>query len=152
VKPTKPGLKKAKRIIRADMPDAEKATYDILDVLRERGWLKEIEARCASMHVSVTAVAGRTRYKSVARARSEVWRWLYVEQRLSYPEIGAIFGRDHTTIMSAVHGCEQREGAEVERVAAWLEAESVSDEDPRSFVDVVDRSKMAEQIRKGDWR
>jgi hypothetical protein len=28
----------------------------------------------------------------------------------------------------------------------------VPDEDPRSFVDVVDRSKMAEQIRKGDWR
>ena len=64
-----------------------------------------IAAAAARHAVTPEAIEGRGRTGAVAAARAAVWCWLRA-RGWSYPEIGAAWGRDHTTIMSAVrkHG------------------------------------------------
>jgi chromosomal replication initiator protein len=50
----------------------------------------------------VTDLCGSSRHKTVAMARHELMAWFRARTGLSYPEIGMVFGRDHTTIISAV--------------------------------------------------
>jgi chromosomal replication initiation ATPase DnaA len=58
--------------------------------------------RIASEHgVTALEVLGRGRTKSVARARAHFAHVLRASTELSYPEIGRLLGRDHTT---AMHG------------------------------------------------
>ena len=72
---------------------------------RKRELLRAVVAKVADVHqVTATAIMGRSRYKSVARARMVVM----FELRglgFSYPEVGRLVGRDHTTVMAAVRRC-----------------------------------------------
>jgi hypothetical protein len=99
------------------------------------------------MHVTLELLAGRVRTASVARARVSVWRWLRSEG-LSWPEIGQLFGRDHTTVMVQVKAVEPT----AEKIAVWLGRVDVEDGDARSFVCDVDRLRLAAMIREGAWR
>jgi len=54
------------------------------------------------LHVSVEDIYGRNRTKIVALARGLAVYYVRDRLHLSYPEIGAAFGRDHTTMM---HHC-----------------------------------------------
>ncbi len=67
--------------------------------LEKRGLLALVDEVCARRFVERSAVIGKTRGGSVDAARREVYRRLR-ELGLSYPEIGALFDRDHTTVMS----------------------------------------------------
>lgn len=49
----------------------------------------------------VDALYGRDRHLCVSMARHELQAWLKRNVRMSFPEIGRLFGRDHTTILSA---------------------------------------------------
>jgi chromosomal replication initiation ATPase DnaA len=62
-----------------------------------------IESICAAYKVSPFAVTSRNRRKRVSEARQEIWRILKADG-MSYPELGELFNRDHTTI---VHGVQQ---------------------------------------------
>lgn len=154
----KPDLAKAtRRVDRAEMPPAEKAVHDILDQLADRGLLAEVAARCRRGGVKVEDVAGKGRTKGVVRARHEVWRWMHDELGLSWPEVARVFGRTHDSIIQASDKRESRarralEDGVAELIAHWLEADALPDEDPRSFIDPVDRARVAQLIRDGAWR
>ena len=57
-------------------------------------------------HVTLEELLGRRRRGPEASARHELWHRLY-EAIPSLPKLGEIFGRDHTTVMAAVHKHDQ---------------------------------------------
>jgi hypothetical protein len=84
---------------------AVRSVKRVTDIIRELEIrdLLEIARRVARNHyVTLEELLGRTRRSPEARARHELWYLLY-EQIPSFPKLGEIFGRDHTTILSAVH-------------------------------------------------
>lgn len=52
--------------------------------------------------ISVTAILGRGRTRAVADARAQAMAEVRHRLHLSYPEIGRVFDRDHTTVIQAV--------------------------------------------------
>lgn len=52
-------------------------------------------------HVSVDDVLSKSRLREVVKARQEA-AWELRQLNLSYPQIGAILGRDHSTVLLAV--------------------------------------------------
>jgi chromosomal replication initiation ATPase DnaA len=59
-------------------------------------------AECARQHgCTVIDIYSLTRRPSIVAARHEAM-WSARQLGLSYPEIGDIFGKDHTTVISAV--------------------------------------------------
>jgi chromosomal replication initiation ATPase DnaA len=75
---------------------------------RERMTMK-IREICERRGVSVSDVMGKSRYKNVCSARKEVYVMLRGE-RLSYPVIGRMFSRDHTTVVDGVRRYEHEQG------------------------------------------
>lgn len=67
---------------------------------RERRRMK-IAQVCDRHGVEVEEVMGRSRLKHVCSARKEAYVMLR-EERLSFPTIGKMFGRDHTTVVDGV--------------------------------------------------
>ena len=66
-----------------------------------------VETRC---DVPPGSIRGRDRHQSVARAR-QIAAWLirlHSNPRRSFPEIGRLLGRDHTTIMAACNSVLRR--------------------------------------------
>ena len=61
---------------------------------------------CDRHGVAVEEVMGRSRFKRVCTARKEAYAMLR-EERLSYPTIGRMFGRDHTTVVDGVQRYER---------------------------------------------
>lgn len=51
--------------------------------------------------VTVEDLISRDRHKNVSAARHEIIYWIRTKLDWSYPEIGKLFERDHTSIMSA---------------------------------------------------
>lgn len=75
-------------------------TKQLADI-RARGFLPIVTAIAAKHFVTVEELVGDGAPACVMRARRElvaIWR---EEHRLSYPEIGRLLDRDHTTIMGA---------------------------------------------------
>jgi len=66
----------------------------------KRGLVGTFTLVCRAHGIRLQDVFGRGRSKSLARARAECWAYT---RRLgwSFPEIGNLWMRDHTTIMSA---------------------------------------------------
>ena len=52
--------------------------------------------------VTLEDVLGHSRHKNVVIARHALMALVREETNLSYPQIGEIFNRDHTTIIAAV--------------------------------------------------
>jgi transposase len=69
--------------------------------------------------VTTETIMGRDRNRAAAWPRQEVFYRLRHERGLSYPKIGAIFGRDHTTIL---HGATKH----AERMAAACEMQEAA--------------------------
>ena len=66
-----------------------------------------IVSTAGAFGVTFEMVLGRSRTFTVCRARDAVMTKLR-EQGLSYPEIGTLLGRDHTTVMAGVRRFEER--------------------------------------------
>ena len=76
---------------------------DLRDRLRPRGLLEMVEDAAREHHVTLYELASRVRTAHVSRARHEAWRRLRAAG-LSYSVIGALFDRDHTTVLRALEG------------------------------------------------
>lgn len=75
---------------------------DWLFVTRHRS-PREIISQVAKAHeLTVEAVTGPSRKRAVVEARWEAMRRLKAETKLSTPQIGALFNRDHTTVLHAL--------------------------------------------------
>jgi chromosomal replication initiation ATPase DnaA len=72
---------------------------------RERRRMK-IEQICDRRRVTVEELMGRSRFKRVCAARKEAYVMLR-QERLSFPTIGRMFGRDHTTVVDGVQRYER---------------------------------------------
>lgn len=57
-------------------------------------------------HVTVAQVLSTSRDLSVARARHLIAYLLRADSGMSYPQIGTVLGRDHTTVIHAVRHVE----------------------------------------------
>ena len=69
----------------------------------------DIIERVLSKHsVDMVEVMGRSRERIVADARHEIWYFMKKLGGLSYPQIGKMFNRDHTTIMNGVNKHEKK--------------------------------------------
>lgn len=73
--------------------------------LRGLGALSVARAICDARGIrDVELLFGRDRHKSVSGARHELMAWLRARvPELSYPDIGRLFDRDHTTVIHAVN-------------------------------------------------
>lgn len=69
---------------------------------------KIIFATCEANELSVTELMGKERTRRVAWARQDCWREIYANTRMSLPEIGRMFDRDHTTVLFGIRRSEQR--------------------------------------------
>lgn len=58
------------------------------------------------LDVEVADIVGTSRYRNVGHARM-VAMWLIRQQGFSYPAVGRVFNRDHTTAMYAVRRVEE---------------------------------------------
>ena len=74
------------------------------DDLRRHGALSAARAICGARGVrDVEELRGPSRYRLVALARHELMGWLRRNvPGLSYPDIGRLLDRDHTTVISGV--------------------------------------------------
>jgi hypothetical protein len=81
--------------------------------------VRAVGERIANEHgITFAAMAGRSRYPRCVRARHRWWTVVKWSLALSYPETGALFGVDHTTVMNAVDHVEDDLEREYERAAA----------------------------------
>lgn len=62
--------------------------------------IEEIISRVAN--IKIEEIRGRSRDREVADARAVIWFIAFTYFRYSYSYIGRIYGRDHTSISSAV--------------------------------------------------
>ena len=65
--------------------------------------------------VSLGDLMGRNRMQLVAQARNLCFWLLRTHMPMSYPEIGKMFDRDHTTVMAGVRSASRH----VERCDDW---------------------------------
>lgn len=74
--------------------------------LEVRGLLPMLDEVCAIRGVTRADICGRSRMQSAAHARAEVWFLMrtFPERAYSSTEIGAIFDRDHTTVLTGIKG------------------------------------------------
>ncbi len=89
---------------------ARSATAPLRDELDARDLLRPVLSIARSNHVSLAALLGRLRFPLALRvARREVFTFLHVEGGLSFPTVGRLFGRHHTTVLKVVHAHEHPE-------------------------------------------
>jgi chromosomal replication initiation ATPase DnaA len=74
----------------------------VADTLDRHHLLEESHAICHALGVTLQAAAGASRLHNDAFARHRLWVLLRDRTALSYPEIARAWGRDHSTVMSAV--------------------------------------------------
>lgn len=79
---------------------------------------------------SVEELVGKSRTRGLTKVRQGAYGAIYSLTDLSYPEVGDLFNRDHTTIM---HGVAQSMGGDMhvkairDRLVAVVEAEFAAD-------------------------
>lgn len=65
---------------------------------------------CARHNVSAQDLLGDSRVRRIAWPRQEAMALIYATGKLSLPQIGAAFSRDHTTVLSACRAYARRSG------------------------------------------
>jgi Bacterial dnaA protein helix-turn-helix len=96
-------------------PNPERTLFGVVRLPDARGI---VAAACARAGLTEAIIYGRQRYQSISRVRHAVWAELHAAG-LSYPEIGILFGRDHTTIIVGVEGHAQRQLGHSEPRKCW---------------------------------
>ena len=89
------------------------AAQRVIDNLKIRGLLDLVDHVCARRGVTRAELCGRRRTRSLARARHELWYLMieHPERYYSHSEIGRLFERNHTSIMSGVRGHRRRQAS-----------------------------------------
>lgn len=76
--------------------------------LKAFGLYEMLSQRCASKYgVTLEQIHGEARFAHVARARHEAMYLIRAKFKWSYPVIGRLFNRDHTTVISAVRRIQE---------------------------------------------
>jgi chromosomal replication initiation ATPase DnaA len=65
-------------------------------------WQVKAREICAKHGVTLADVKGCRRFRSFVLARREVWAYLREECHLSYPVIGRLTRKDHSTIIAGL--------------------------------------------------
>jgi chromosomal replication initiation ATPase DnaA len=82
----------------------------IIERLAERDLL-DVALRFAREHnVTVRELVGGSHERAPSWARQALWSFLYSLGHWSYPRLGHLFGRDHSTILAGVRAHLQRTG------------------------------------------
>ena len=87
-----------------------RSVRDIIRDLETRDLLDLAKQIARKHHVTLEELLGRGRRIPEAAGRHELWHRLYDADIPSLTRIGEIFGRDHSTILAAVHKYEKRYG------------------------------------------
>lgn len=76
----------------------------VVSALNKRGLADELDPICRSYATTLEDVCGPSRTQNVVRARHAIWCHLRHREGsvFSYPELGNLFERDHTTVMAGV--------------------------------------------------
>lgn len=82
-------------------------TDEVIRGLRERGLVPLVRNVARVYHVTFRELCGRMGTKRVSQARAALWAELH-GMGFSYPEIGLMFDRDHTTIIHSVQRHRRR--------------------------------------------
>lgn len=69
--------------------------------LEEMGIRDEVAVLIRPRGILVEDLISRSRQKNVVAARHEIMYWIRIKMKWSYPEIGKLFERDHTSVMFA---------------------------------------------------
>lgn len=88
------------------MATQKTAIAAIATKLAERGFLDEAKALAKQHHMTMGELL-KPRFQRHREIRNQFWMNLR-EYKLSYPEIGWLFGVCHTTVMSAINGKGKR--------------------------------------------
>lgn len=75
--------------------------------LKEMGIYDDVVRLIRPRAVSIEELISRNRYKNVAIARHEIMYWIRTKLKWSFPEIGKLFERDHTTVLLACRKVQQ---------------------------------------------
>lgn len=94
--------------------DRTETVEAIVERLTIRGLLELVDAVSIAYVVPREQILGRSRLTSIVAARHAVFVTLR-ETGLSYPEIGALLNRDHSTVMS---GCKPKRARVCQRPLA----------------------------------
>lgn len=76
----------------------------------------------AAFKISVDDIMGESRFRRIAWARQAAYLLIRRERKLSYPQIGQIFGRDHATVVHGCHAAEARLESDPDFAAAYWRA------------------------------
>ena len=81
--------------------------FDVAQHLRERGLLDVARDIADAHHVTLDEILGRDRTPHHVRARVVFWAVLRA-RGLSYPAIGRMVGRDHTSVIATMKAHARR--------------------------------------------
>ncbi len=73
--------------------------------LEREALLEHVNGILREEHALIEDVFGMTRLPRICRARRRIWWWLWDELGWTYPEIGRLFGRDHTAVLQGIRVC-----------------------------------------------
>lgn len=93
-------------------------TLALENPLRAAGYWPLVVRVAREHRVRVGDILSRDRRKKVSDARIAIYVLMRHTLVLSYPRIGELLGRDHTSVMAAVHDFEARLAREYEVEAA----------------------------------
>ena len=84
---------------------------ELVDQLDKRGLLELCDRVCEQRGVTIELVLSHSRRRAIVWARHELWALCRdLEGRnLSYPDLGELFDRDHTTIICGIRAHRQRQ-------------------------------------------
>jgi len=74
---------------------------EFLSALAQRGLLHDVVEAAQEHHCTVAEIGSKNRMAHVARARHAAMRKCR-DKGLSYPAIGELFDRDHSSVMAAL--------------------------------------------------
>jgi chromosomal replication initiation ATPase DnaA len=86
----------------AEKGGTSKSVEAILDELASRGLLALATKHAFAHHVTLGEILGEGRYRPSVWARQALWCELYSMGHFSYPSLGRLFSRAHTTILAGV--------------------------------------------------
>lgn len=82
-----------------------------LERLERLGLRERFAAICLEEAVEPEEIFGRRGTQRVSKARHRLMAWFRSELRWSFPEIAALFNRDHASVMSALRRRTRRSAA-----------------------------------------
>lgn len=132
-----------KRIARGTYTDDEKRSDAIRDRLNERGLWPYVKIACSEHHVTPDEIFGSSRMRSHVAARHAFWNALHDVGGMSWPQVAALLGKSHDSI---VHASEAKARTKTLRAETRI-ANLIAD-----FVTREGRPDLGKQIRAGAWR